>query len=281
MKRTITQPWQDYELIDAGHQKKLERWGDIITIRPDMNAYFEPILNAKEWQKKAHFEFIESSKSSGSWNALKADTPTKWAITFKQLTLNIELTKFKHVGIFPEQRVNWDFISEHLNKDERFLNLFAYTGAASVAARAQGAEVVHCDSVKQVITWGNENMQSSGLSDIHWIHDDALKFAQREIKRGKKYKGIIMDPPAFGIGAKKERWKIENKFPELLAAALELKEKGGFIIINTYSPRLDASKIRTIAHPLLKGENIEVTTLSQKSTTGKILDYGLRTIITG
>jgi len=281
MIRTFTKPWNDYELIDAGNQKKLERWGDIITIRPDLNAYFKAILSEKEWQDKAHFEFVESSKSSGSWTTLKADTPTKWAIQFKQLTLNLELTKFKHVGIFPEQRVNWDFITEHLNKDDRFLNLFAYTGAASVAARSIGADVFHCDSVKQVITWGNENMQSSGLSDIHWINEDALKFAQREIKRGKKYNGIVMDPPAFGIGAKKARWKIENKFPELLSAALELKEPGGFIIINTYSPRLDEEKIRKIASELVTNESVEVTTLSMKSTTGKTLEYGLRTIIKG
>ncbi|PAJ71726.1 SAM-dependent methyltransferase [Pseudoalteromonas sp. NBT06-2] len=281
MKRTFTKHWNDYELIDAGNQEKLERWGDIITIRPDMNAYFKAILSEKEWRNKAHFEFVESSKSSGTWQALKKGPPTKWAINFKQLTLNIELTKFKHVGIFPEQRVNWDFIADNLNDGDRFLNLFAYTGAASIAARAKGADVFHCDSVKQVISWGNENMQSSGLSDIHWIHEDALKFAQREIKRGKKYNGIVMDPPAFGIGAKKQRWKIENKFPELLAAALELKEPGGFIVINTYSPRLDEEKIRKITKELVAHEKVEVTTLSMRTTTGKTLEYGLRTIITG
>ena len=281
MKRTFTKHWNDYELIDAGNQKKLERWGDIITIRPDMNAYFKAVLSEKEWLDSAHFEFVESSKSAGTWKALKADAPTKWAIQFKQLTLNIELTKFKHVGIFPEQRVNWDFIADNLNDGDRFLNLFAYTGAASIAARSKGADVFHCDSVKQVISWGNENMQSSGLSDIHWIHEDALKFAQREIKRGKKYNGIVMDPPAFGIGAKKERWKIENKFPELLEAALELKEPGGFIVINTYSPRLDEEKIRKATKALVANEQVEVTTLSMKTTTGKILEYGLRTIIIG
>jgi len=281
MKRTFTAPWHDYELIDAGNNQKLERWGNVVTIRPEMNAYFEPVLSKKEWLAKAHFEFIESSSSAGEWKALQGDLAHDWQITFNNITINLHLTKFKHVGLFPEQRANWDFIANNLKAGDRFLNLFAYTGVASLVARDQDAEVLHCDSVKQIIKWGKENMESSGLTDVHWVLEDALKFAQREIKRGKQYQGLIMDPPAFGIGAKKERWKIENKFPELIQAALALRAKGGFIIANTYSPRLDAQRIREITDELCNGEKVEVTTLSVKSQTGKILDYGLRTVITG
>lgn len=279
MQRTYSDPWKDYQLIDAGNNHKLERWGEIVTIRPDRNAYFQPGLSLDDWYEKAHFEFIESTKSSGTWKHLKLNLKTDWQIDFNNIKINLHLTKFKHLGIFPEQRVNWDYFSEHLNEGDRFLNLFGYTGIASLVAKQKGADVFHCDSVKQVISWGNENMRASGLSDIHWILEDALKYAHREVKRGHQFKGIIMDPPAFGIGAKKQRWKIENKFSELLEAALELKEDGGFIIANTYSPRLNIDKISQIAHELTSSENIEVTTLSIVSETNKRLDYGQRTLI--
>jgi 23S rRNA (cytosine1962-C5)-methyltransferase len=159
------------------------------------------------------------------------------------------------------------------------LNLFGYTGAASLIAKAKGADVFHVDSVKQVINWGKENMETSGLSDIHWVLEDALKFAQREVKRGHKYDGIIMDPPAFGIGAKKERWKIENKFPELLETALQLKNPKGFIISNTYSPRLEEDAIMKICKEKCNSETISVDMLSLRTGTKKILEYGQRTLI--
>jgi len=281
MKTTYSQPWKDYQLIDAGNQKKLERWGDVITIRPDRNAYFTPVMSDDEWNHKAHFEFIETTKSSGKWDSLKLDKEPQWQIDYQNLKINLHLTRFKHLGIFPEQQVNWDFIANHTNRDDKFLNLFGYTGIASLVAREKGADVYHCDSVRQVVSWAKENMLSSKLSDVHWIIEDALKFAQREVKRGKQYQGIVMDPPAFGIGAKKERWKIENKFPELLNVALELRKKGGYIIINTYSPRLDLAAINKIAKDLTTDEKVDASTLSVKTTTGKRLDYGQRTIITG
>ena len=280
MQKTYSQAWLDYELIDAGNEKKLERWGDIITIRPEVNAYFTSALPESEWLQKAHFKFIETTKTSGSWKILKTVQKMDWLISFKQLKLNLHLTQFKHLGIFPEQRVNWDFIADNLSAGERFLNLFAYTGVSSLVARQQGAEVYHCDSVKQIIGWAKENMLSSNLEDVHWVLEDALKFAQREVKRGRKYQGIIMDPPAFGIGANKQRWKIENKFPKLLESALALKEKDGFIIANTYSPRLPARKIREITKELTTHQKVEVTDLCVKTTTGKRLDYGQRTVIT-
>jgi 23S rRNA (cytosine1962-C5)-methyltransferase len=219
MARVYAENWNNYELIDAGNEQKLERWGDIITIRPERNAYFKPVMTEKDWMRKAHFKFTEVSRSKGNWETLKTNVNKEWQIGFGALQFNLKLTQFKHVGIFPEQALNWIFIKEKLRPNDRFLNLFGYTGGASIMARSIGADTFHCDSVRQINAWAKENMESSGLSDIHWVLDDALKFAQRENKRGNKYNGIIMDPPAFGIGAKNERWKIEDKFPELLEAA--------------------------------------------------------------
>jgi len=210
-ERLYTESWQDYELIDAGGGKKLERWGKIITIRPEVQAYFKSEKTFVEWNELAHFEFVSSGAQSGQWKTLKKDTPLIWEIVYQSIKVQLELTKFKHIGLFPEQRINWDYISSHLSSEKRFLNLFAYTGAASSLAKATGAETVHVDSVKQLITWAKTNQDLSCLHDIKWVHEDALKFAEREIKRCNKYDGIIMDPPAWGIGTKGEKWKLEDK----------------------------------------------------------------------
>lgn len=281
MKRAYSQHWKDYELIDAGNNKKLERWGTIITIRPDRNAYFSPILSFNEWQQQAHFEFIEKTTNTGTWQSLKKGIPVtesgdiaNWQITYKDCIFNLQLTKFKHLGIFPEQQTNWDFIKDHLQKGNTFLNLFAYTGAASLIANAVGADVFHCDSVKQVINWAKNNMISSDQKDIHWVLDDALKFTTKEVRRGKKYDGIIMDPPAFGLGTNKERWKIETKFPELVQLASQLLSDKGFLIINTYSPKLKEEQIQSTVQQYFPSKIIEINKLSIRSSTNKILDYG-------
>ena len=274
MKRIFSSHWSDYELIDAGNDKKLERWGKIITIRPDRNAYFAPILPEKEWKQKAHFEFIEETTSKGIWKTLKKNTPKEWQINYKKCVFNLRLTQFKHIGIFPEQQTNWDFINANIKPEGKFLNLFAYTGGASLIANTAKADVFHCDSVKQVITWSKENMESSNQENIHWVFDDALKFATKEVKRGKKYDAIIMDPPAFGIGAKKERWKIETKFPELVKIASQLLTENGFLIINTYSPKLKEENIYNIVKEYFPTKKIQVDKLSLKTTTGKTLEYG-------
>ena len=281
MNRIYSKNWNDYELIDAGNDKKLERWGKIITIRPDRNAYFPPVLSQKEWLKKAHFEFIEESNTKGFWKTINNPTflsnqsdTVNWKISYKKAIFNLKLTNFKHLGIFPEQRTNWDFIAKHIQENDKFLNLFAYTGGASLIAKAEKADVFHCDSVKQIIAWTKENMESSNLSDIRWVLDDALKFATKEVKRGKKYDGIVMDPPAFGLGAKKERWKIENKFPELVKVASELLSEKGFLIINTYSPKLKEEKIQQVVAQYFPNKKIEINKLSIKTTTGKVLEYG-------
>jgi len=274
MKRIYSSHWKDYELIDAGNNKKLERFGKIILIRPERNAYFSPILSIDEWKEKAHFEFVEETANKGVWKTLKQNTLKEWQINYKNCIFNLRLTLFKHIGIFPEQQINWDFITKHLKKEAKFLNLFAYTGGASLIANSVGAEVFHCDSVKQVIAWSKKNMESSKQSDIHWVLDDALKFATREVKRGNKYNGIIMDPPAYGIGAKKERWKIETKFPELIKIASQLLTKNGFLIINTYAPKLKEEEIYPIVKRYFPNKKIAINKLSLKTTTGKILEYG-------
>ena len=281
MKRIYSKHWPDYELIDAGDNKKLERWGTIITIRPDRNAYFKPVLSINEWNQRAHYEFIELSANGGAWSSLKKNFPISndhevpnWQISFNKCVFNLRLTKFKHLGIFPEQQINWEFISNHLSNNSKFLNLFAYTGGASLIANSKNSEVYHCDSVKQIITWAKNNMESSKQKGIHWVLDDALKFAKKEVKRGKKYDGIIMDPPAFGIGINKERWKIETKFPELVEIASELLSEKGFLIINTYSPKLKEELIRNTVQTHFSSKNIDIKKLSLKTTTGKILEYG-------
>ncbi len=274
MKRIYSSHWSDYELIDAGNNKKLERWGNVITIRPERNAYFSPILSNQEWKQKAHFEFMEETSSKGFWKTLKQNTPKEWQINYKNCVFNLRLTNFKHIGIFPEQQTNWDFIKNHIQEGNKFLNLFAYTGGASLIANSIGADVFHCDSIKQIISWSKENMENSNQSDIHWVLDDALKFTTREVKREKKYDGIIMDPPAFGLGAKKERWKIETKFPELVQIASQLLSQNGFLIINTYSPKLKEEEIQTIVREYFSTKKIEINKLSLKTTTGKIVEYG-------
>lgn len=272
--RLYTTGWNDYELVDAGGSLKLERWGEIYTIRPEVQAYFKSEKSFEEWRKLAHWEFIPKGGQKGVWKALKPHAPKEWKIKYQGLEFNLQITKFKHVGLFPEQRINWDFIQQNLNSGKNFLNLFAYTGAASVVAKSTGAETIHCDSVKQLISWAKENMESSNLEGIKWVHEDALKFAEREVKRGKHYSGMIMDPPAWGIGAKNEKWKLEDKLEDLMKNASLLVGKHGFLILNTYSPTIDLNTIDRLAKRFFNRRNFEVKELWMKTTTGKELYYG-------
>ena len=272
--RLYTSGWKDYELIDAGGGKKLERWGEVITIRPEVQAYFKSGKSFEEWGKLAHWEFISTGAQSGKWNRLKENAPDHWSVSYKNLSFELQLTKFKHLGLFPEQRINWDFIDERLQQDDTFMNLFAYTGAASCVARNKGAQTLHVDAVKQLISWARLNMEASQLSDIKWVHEDALKFAAREVKRGNKYTGLIMDPPAWGIGAKKEKWKLEDKLDELIRAARALIGNKGFLVLNTYSPKIDLNRIRQLAQFHFRDRNFEIKELWMKTTTGKDLYFG-------
>lgn len=271
--KIFTQGWHDYELIDAGGGKKLERWGKIITIRPEVQAYFRSGKPFDEWRQMAHWEFQQKGAQSGQWKQLKK-APESWSIRYGALTFELRLTKFKHLGLFPEQRTNWDFIKEKLTDEGRFLNLFAYTGAASLMSRNVGAETLHVDSVKQLISWARSNMEQSRLMNIKWVHEDALKFATRELKRGNQYQGIIMDPPAWGIGAKKEKWKLEDKLDELLGNASQLLAPDAFLIMNTYSPQVSIELLKEMSALYLDDRSYQVSELWMETTTGKKMYFG-------
>jgi len=239
--------WIDYELIDCGDFEKLERFGKYITIRPEPQAVWPKIYSISEWEKMAHVKFVPKSSSSGEWKKLK-QMPDQWEISYKlssqkskiapELVFRLGLTSFKHVGVFPEQAVNWDKIYSFFNnkKNSKFLNLFAYTGGASIAAKAAGADVTHVDSIKQVVSWANENMQKSKLDNIRWMVDDALKFVKKEVRRGNIYNGIILDPPAFGHGPSGEKWQLEDNIAEMMEnVLLILDPKEHLLILNAYS----------------------------------------------
>ena len=267
-------PWPDYELLDAGHGKKLERWGEVITIRPDLQAYFKPGWPYAQWQEMANWEFEEQSSTQGRWRSIKAHSPEQWTIAYGKLNFGLKLTKFKHVGLFPEQQANWHFIQEQVCADQKILNLFAYTGAASLVARAYGAEVVHVDSVKQMLTWAKNNMERSTLSDIKWVLEDALKFAQRELKRGNTYDGIIMDPPAWGLGAKGEKWILENHLSSLIETAHGLMNPKAFLILNTYSPKVELLDLTKSAELYFPANQMQIKQLWMQTKTGKELFCG-------
>ncbi len=270
----------DYELIDVGNFEKLERFGQYITIRPEPQAVWQPKLSYREWEQKAHVKFVAKSSSSGNWNKLK-NTPDRWNIQYGDLKFRLALTSFKHVGIFPEQAVNWDYITESIGalniNEPKFLNLFAYTGAASIAAKAAGADVTHVDSIKQVVTWANENMQHSGLDNIRWTVEDAMKFVKREVKRGKKYHGIILDPPAYGHGPNGESWKLEEMIDEMIKNVVQLlDEEKHFLILNTYSLGFSSMIIENLIYNNFSHKpKLETGELYLQATTGNKLPLGV------
>lgn len=260
--------WKDYELLDCGNFEKLERFGSVILRRPEPQALWDKVWDEIEWKKLTDITFKQKGSHSGEWINPKKK-PTKWQISYDnpnfRLKFNLSLTSFKHVGIFPEQAANWDYIYNHLKGIEqpKFLNLFAYTGGASIAAKAAGADVTHVDSVKQVIGWSRENMEASKLDNIRWVVEDAMKFVKRELKRGKTYHGIILDPPAYGIGANGERWQLEDSINELLKdIAGILYRKEHFLILNVYSLGLSALLVQNLVqqnfHPTGETENGEL-----------------------
>ena len=261
------QDWKDYELIDSGNFEKLERFGRYITARPEPQAIWNKSLSDDEWNRQAtaYFRKDKRNEERGEW-ITRPSMPQQWFINYNykemHLRMRLGLTSFKHVGLFPEQAENWNFIYDQVKKigtSARVLNLFAYTGGASLAARSAGADVTHVDSVKPVITWARENMEASGIDGIRWIVDDALKFARREVKRGKKYNGIILDPPAYGRGPEGEKWILEENLNELLGLCRQLLEpRNSFLVLNLYSMGLSAMLARTTVRQLVgecTGEN--------------------------
>lgn len=262
--------WNDYELIDSGDYEKLERFGKYIIRRPEPQAVWRKSLSDKEWESRADATFKrEKGKTSqdgndkGMW-IQKKEMPDQWFISYRYKDMNLSfrlgLTSFKHVGVFPEQAENWNYIYDSIKtldvEEPKILNLFAYTGGASIAAKSAGADVTHVDSVRQVITWSRENMEASQLDNIRWIVEDALKFCRREVKRGKKYNGIILDPPAYGRGPDGERWILEENIAEIMSLCCDLLEdKASFLILNLYSMGFSA----VIAENLIKDYFPEVS----------------------
>lgn len=248
--------WKDYELIDAGDGEKLERFGKYTLIRPEPQAIWSKSLSEQEWKKLAHAKFVREQKDKfrfsddvkGGWSR-GPEMPESWQVGYQyndlQLTLRLALTGFGHVGVFPEQGSNWNFIhdtiTEWKSNKPRVLNLFAYTGAASVVARMAGAEVVHCDASRPGINWANQNMQLNHVSDIRWVYEDAFKFVRREVKRGNRYQGLIMDPPPYGRGPEGEKWTLQEQLNELIHMSSELLEKkNSFFILSMYAVGLSA-----------------------------------------
>ena len=281
--------WPDYELLDSGEFEKLERFGDYILCRPEPKALWSKSLSQREWDSAVNMKFVPGAgfgkagkEDSGSWKMVRK-MPEQWRIRYRKslpgaanalpaaakpldLTLRLGLTSFKHVGVFPEQAPNWDFIYSQTSRlAERFkggeaprvLNLFAYTGAASLAAKAAGADVTHLDSVRQVVSWARNNMELSGLDNVRWVVEDAMKFVKREAKRGKRYNGIILDPPAYGHGPNGETWKLDELLYELLSGvAAILEPKDAFMVLNLYSNGYSAMLANTVvrsAMGLLEG----------------------------
>lgn len=258
--------WNDYELIDSGNYKKLERFGEFVLERPEPQAIWDPSISMDEWRKMTSAAFAKDDKSEekGAWR-LKSSMKEQWKIRYcsgsMELTFRLGLSSFKHVGIFPEQASNWDYIHEKvkmLGTSTKVLNLFAYTGGASVAAKAAGADVSHVDSVKQVISWAKDNMELSKLEGIRWVVEDAMKFVEREARRGNKYQGIILDPPAYGRGPKGEKWLIDQHLNVLVKACRQLLDpERHFFILNLYSlsfsPLIQETMIKrafgTVANP--------------------------------
>ena len=279
------QHWKDYELLDCGDFEKLERFGNVILIRPEPQAVWAKALPETEWTKQHHIRFKGRSATSGEWVKKDSKTPDRWHVNYSNPNISIKfrlaLTSFKHLGIFPEQAVNWDYISECIGKfktqEPKILNLFAYTGGASLAARAAGADTTHVDSIKQVVTWANENQEISKLENIRWVVEDALKFVKRELKRGKKYNGIILDPPAYGHGPSGEKWKLEDNIKEMMKDVVQLlADDEHFLILNTYSLGFSSVIVENLilsSYP--KAKNLECGELYLQAKAGSKLPLGV------
>ena len=268
--------WKDYQLLDSGNGEKLERFGKYVLIRPEPKALWDKTLDEKQWLRTAHTKFTPGAgfgkagkEDSGTWEPLRR-MEDQWMISYKgepgkdgeasdlDITLRLGMTAFKHVGVFPEQAPNWEFIFRETSRLVRIhkanglpapkvLNLFAYTGTASIAAKAAGADVTHLDSVRQVVSWASDNMARSGLDGARWVVEDAMKFVRREQRRGNTYSGIILDPPAYGHGPDGEKWKLDTLlFDMMKGVGAILSPKDSFLVLNLYSNGYSASLGETV-----------------------------------
>lgn len=311
------QNWQEYELLDSGNGQRLEKFGQYILVRPDPQCIWKPSLPESEW-KKADAIFKKTSGEKGIWEK-KTKLPEKWQMKYGELAFWVKLSPFKHTGVFPEQAVQWEWIKDQLsvfssqlsdssksvvsqsvsetdqqktdkptaeNRQPRtdnqinILNLFGYTGIASLAAAAAGAKVTHIDASYPTIGWARENQQLSGLDEkpIRWILDDAMKFCERELKRGVKYDGIIMDPPIYGHGPKGETWDFDKSFPKLMELCTKLlSDKPLFVIVNAYAISASAIMLENVLNDYLKdlGGNIESGELALQEKSDRLLSTGI------
>ena len=284
--------WKDYELLDSGDGRKLERFGAFVLDRPEPKALWTKSLSEKEWNRLSHTRFEAGAgfgkagkEDSGTWQRLRR-MDDQWHIGYSndaglKMDLRLGLTSFKHVGVFPEQAPNWDFIYDSVRSMNRpkVLNLFAYTGGASLAAKAAGADVTHLDSVRQVVTWARGNMESSGLDGIRWIVEDAMKFVRREERRGNLYDGIILDPPAYGHGPDGEKWKLDECLFEMMrSVSAILKPKDSFMVLNLYSNGFSAALGETVVRQAFRldaAAKMQSGELAINDSFGKVLPLSI------
>ena len=277
----LADQWKDYEILDAGGGEKLERWGKYILRRPDPLAVWEvaPEDAAPEW-KKVHACYLRSRSGGGKWQTYSR-LPEMWKVSYRGLTFGVKPMGFKHTGLFPEQAANWDWFSDLIRnsgrKDVNVLNLFAYTGGATAAASAAGAAVCHVDAAKGMVTWAKENAALSGLAErpIRYIVDDVKKFVEREIRRGRQYDAIIMDPPSYGRGPSGEVWRIEEElFPLVVSCTKLLSKKPLFFLINSYTTGLSGSVLKNVMRlTVMKrfGGKLEVDEVGLPITNGNLV----------
>ncbi len=273
--------WTGYELLDHGNSRKLEQFGNILLDRPEPSAIWVKSLPNSEWEK-ADAVFTEQENQTGNWNKLIDDWQMSYPFGDSKLIFKLKQGTFKHPGVFPEQAANWEFIKGKCEEIRsagivpKVLNLFAYTGGASLAANLSGAEVTHIDSSKSVVAWAKENAGLNEIDTIRWIVEDAPAFVEKEIRRGNTYHGIIMDPPVFGLGPKGSRWKLNHNLPRLIENAMKILDpEHRFFILNTYSPQLPLSNLKAILLNM-KGfsKKFECTTLGLVSSKKKELPLG-------
>ncbi|MGN1137950.1 MAG: class I SAM-dependent methyltransferase [Ruminococcus sp.] len=254
----VSDSWKDYELIDCSDGERLERWGNIILIRPDPQIIWSTGKKNPLW-RKAHARYHRNNKGGGSWEMYKK-VPDSWSINFNNLVFNIKPMGFKHTGVFPEQAVNWEWMQnkiKEVNRPLKVLNLFGYTGCATLACMEAGATVCHVDASKGMVSWAKENSVSSHLADrpVRWLVDDCLKFVQREVRRGNKYDGIVMDPPSYGRGPNGEVWKIEEKLYSLIELCIQvLTDNPTFFILNSYTTGLSPAVMEYLLNVQLKSK---------------------------
>ena len=277
----IADQWKDYQVLDTSKGEKLERWGDYLLVRPDPQVIWDTPKKNPGW-KKMNGHYHRSTKGGGEWEFF--NLPEQWTIQYKDLTFNLKPFSFKHTGLFPEQATNWDWFGDKIRKAGRpikVLNLFAYTGGATLAAAAAGASVTHVDASKGMVTWAKENAVSSGLKDapIRWIVDDCVKFVEREIRRGNHYDAIIMDPPTYGRGSTGEMWRLEDHLWPLLCECREvISENPLFFLVNAYTARLSPTVVANLLAELLGERGGEITAGEvglPVQVDGKVLPCGI------